>query len=136
MNPEMNTPEPIEPSEPSEPSEPIEAPEHTARRNTTLGLVAVVMGLILTTILFAPPRRKPVKGPVAGSPEAVAAMPSGCTRNLAAAPTTEPAPQSGCGHCDSASASLASKENCDMHKAPSKPLAADAQAKPAGAPHE
>ncbi len=124
MNPELNTPDPIQP------------PTSSARRNTIFGLVAVVTGLVLTTLLFAPPRKKPVKEPAAGPAQAAAAMPSGCTRNLAAAPSPEPAPQSGCNHCDSPSTSAAAKENCDMHAAPSTPPALDAKAKQSGAPHE
>lgn len=124
MTPELNTPDPILPPAPS------------TRRNTIFGLVAVVTGLVLTTLLFAPPRKKPVKEPAAGAAQAAAGLPSGCTRDLAAAPSAEPAPQSGCGHCDSPSTSAAAKENCDMHAAPSNPSAIDAKAKPSGVPHE
>lgn len=125
MNPDTH--EPITPS-----PDPIPPSPKKSRRIQILGLSAIVLGIVFSTLLFAPPRRKPEPKPTRDASVAAGTLPSGCTRNQAET-TAAAAPSSGCGHCDAASASSAASDSCGMHSAPT---GANTPSKQAGAPHE
>lgn len=125
MNPDLN--EPLSPS-----PNPIPPSPEKSRRITILGLSAIVLGLVFSTLLFAPPRKKAESKPTREASLEAGALPSGCTRNQAG-PGPAAAPPSGCGHCDAAGASAAASDSCGMHAAPN---GMNTPSKRAGAPHE
>ncbi len=100
-----------------------------------LGLSAIVLGIVFSTLLFAPSRRKPEPKPTRDASLAAGSLPSGCTRNQAE-PVPTAAPSSGCGHCDAAGASPSAKDSCGMHASPGAPRGANTPSTRAGAPHE